>query len=120
MTDHKPSDDKADGPALFATIHHQSDERPDGYTAEDIAELNRLANGAGKSRRRIKWVWIASAGVIVAGLLAAAPWAMIAWDKVRPKSVSEMAAATPPSVEAPSTPAEDLSALRRYFAPSSS
>lgn len=31
-------------PALFATIHFRSDERPDGYSDEDIAELNKLAN----------------------------------------------------------------------------
>lgn len=31
-------------PALFATIHFQSDERPDGYTAEDIGTLNSIAN----------------------------------------------------------------------------
>ena len=32
-------------PALFATIHFKSDERPDGYTEEDIADLNAIANG---------------------------------------------------------------------------
>lgn len=31
-------------PALFATIHFKSPQRPDGYTDADIAELNRLAN----------------------------------------------------------------------------
>ena len=31
-------------PALFATIHFQSDERPDGYTDEDIQALNTLAS----------------------------------------------------------------------------
>lgn len=31
-------------PALFATIHHKSDERPDGYTSDDIADLNDKAN----------------------------------------------------------------------------
>lgn len=42
----KPEDDQAstDIPALFATIHFRSDERLDGYTDEDIAKLNRLAN----------------------------------------------------------------------------
>tara|TARA_R110002124_G_scaffold159007_2_gene326207 strand:- start:14328 stop:14489 length:162 start_codon:yes stop_codon:yes gene_type:complete len=33
-----------DIPALFATIHFQSDERPDGYTDEDIRALNDIAN----------------------------------------------------------------------------
>lgn len=36
------SDDQI--PALFATIHHRSDARPDGYTAEQISWLNVLAN----------------------------------------------------------------------------
>lgn len=42
----EPEDDQvpADIPALFATIHFQSDERPDGYTEEDIQALNALAN----------------------------------------------------------------------------
>ncbi len=31
-------------PAIFATIHFKSPERPDGYTSEQIAEMNRLAN----------------------------------------------------------------------------
>lgn len=31
-------------PALFATIHFRSTRRPDGYTDEDIVELNRAAN----------------------------------------------------------------------------
>lgn len=33
-----------DIPVLFATIHHQSEQRPDGYTADDIAELNNAGN----------------------------------------------------------------------------
>lgn len=33
-----------DIPALFATIHFKSDDRPNGYTMEDIEEMNRLAN----------------------------------------------------------------------------
>lgn len=31
-------------PALFATIRFQSDERPDGYTDDDIQTLNEIAN----------------------------------------------------------------------------
>jgi hypothetical protein len=31
-------------PALFATIHFRSERRPNGYTDEEIAELNELAN----------------------------------------------------------------------------
>lgn len=33
-------------PALFATIHFQSDERPDGYSDEDMEALNAIANKA--------------------------------------------------------------------------
>lgn len=51
-------------PSLFATIHFKSDERPDGYTAEDIAELNEKANaGGGTSSKPMDWRWIAGAGV---------------------------------------------------------
>lgn len=31
-------------PALFATIHFRSERRPNGYTDEEITELNELAN----------------------------------------------------------------------------
>jgi hypothetical protein len=31
-------------PALFATIHHRSEERPNGYTPADISWLNVIAN----------------------------------------------------------------------------
>lgn len=42
-------------PALFATIHFRSDERPDGYSDEDIAELNELANvGSWRTRSKAK------------------------------------------------------------------
>lgn len=52
MTDKNkvPSEARGDGaadediPALFATIHFKSDRRLDGYTDEEIAELNRIAN----------------------------------------------------------------------------
>lgn len=37
-------------PALFATIHHKSEHRPDGYSPEDIEELNHLANGGKPSK----------------------------------------------------------------------
>jgi hypothetical protein len=39
------ADDEKKLPALFATIHFRSARRPDGYTADEIDELNRAANG---------------------------------------------------------------------------
>ncbi len=40
-----PTDtDPSQIPALFATIHHQSDTRPDGYSSDDIERLNNDAN----------------------------------------------------------------------------
>jgi|GEM_PF-5074561 len=76
-------DDEPIIPALFATIHHQSDERPDGYTAEDIEELNRLAN---QRRRRGKWppqrksLYIAAGiFVLIAALVAGAVWMSPTW-----------------------------------------
>ncbi len=50
MSDKPESDPKPkDIPALFATIHFRSEERPNGYSDEDIAELNDLANGRSSS-----------------------------------------------------------------------
>ena len=37
-------DDDRPLPALFATIHLRSARRPEGYTDDEIAELNRVAN----------------------------------------------------------------------------
>ena len=31
-------------PAIFATIHFQSADRPEGYSDEEIRELNTIAN----------------------------------------------------------------------------
>jgi hypothetical protein len=39
-----PTDPSDDIPALFATTHFRSPERPDGFTSEDLQELNELAN----------------------------------------------------------------------------
>ena len=45
MTDTPDPETEPDNtPALFATIHFRSDERPDGYTDDEIADLNELAN----------------------------------------------------------------------------
>lgn len=38
------SDEDRPLPALFATIHFRGLRRPDGYTADEVAELNRAAN----------------------------------------------------------------------------
>ncbi len=38
------SDEDRPLPALFATIHFRSARRPDGYTADEIAHLNRAVN----------------------------------------------------------------------------
>jgi predicted RNase H-like nuclease (RuvC/YqgF family) len=34
-------EEKEEVPALFATIHFKSPGRPDGYTADDLDEINR-------------------------------------------------------------------------------
>lgn len=41
MTDDKPTPKPA-LPALFATIHCRSEDRPDGYSDNEIAELNEM------------------------------------------------------------------------------
>ncbi len=69
------------GPALFATIHHQSDERPNGYTADDIAELNRIAN---RRRRTMSpkhgGLYLAGSGIALVVLLAVgAAWLSPRW-----------------------------------------
>lgn len=40
----KPTPDLKDIPALFATIHWRSPQRPNGYTAEQVEEINRKLN----------------------------------------------------------------------------
>lgn len=40
----KSTPDLKDIPALFATIHWRSPQRPDGYTAEQVEEINRKLN----------------------------------------------------------------------------
>ena len=42
----KPDSDSSDDqiPSLFATIHFRSEQRPDGYTSDDIELLNIQAN----------------------------------------------------------------------------
>jgi hypothetical protein len=39
-------------PAPFVTIHFRSDRRPDGYTADEIFELNRLLNEPEKPEKQ--------------------------------------------------------------------
>ena len=82
MTHNTPSsDDEPVIPALFATIHHHSDERPDGYTAEHIEELNRLANQRRRKRlpqRRTLYI-AGGAFVLVGALLAGAVWMSPMW-----------------------------------------
>lgn len=53
--DKEPSADEEpdEFPALFATIHFKSEHRPNGYTAEEIAEINRYLNSP-EYRRRTK------------------------------------------------------------------
>lgn len=52
----EPTDTKgvepAELPALFATIHFRSEDRPNGYTPDEIAKLNELANKPSASRKR--------------------------------------------------------------------
>ncbi|HYG25710.1 MAG TPA: hypothetical protein VD906_02275 [Caulobacteraceae bacterium] len=38
------ADEERPLPALFATIHIRSARRPDGYTADEIADLNRAVS----------------------------------------------------------------------------
>ena len=41
--DHHDDDDSGI-PALFATIHFKSDQRPDGFSAKDMWDMNNAAN----------------------------------------------------------------------------
>lgn len=43
-TGEKPTPDLKDIPSLFATIHWRSPQRPNGYTAEEVEEINRKLN----------------------------------------------------------------------------
>lgn len=78
--DHEPSVI----PALFATIHHKSDHRPDGYTDEEIAQLNHLANPPQGASRRIKRGLIAGGGLaLLAILVGGAAWISPTWTPGR-------------------------------------
>ncbi|GAW41507.1 hypothetical protein SH203_01915 [Brevundimonas sp. SH203] len=90
--DTSSSDDEPVIPALFATIHHQSDERPDGYTAEDIEELNRLANQRRRKRlpqRRTLYI-AGGAFVLVGALLAGTVWISPMWMPGRIEKAAEI------------------------------
>lgn len=50
----EPKPNEQDVPALFATIHFRSERRPEGYTDDEIAELNRAANVKSKSNERVR------------------------------------------------------------------
>lgn len=80
MTDNRPGDGNQPDPALFATIHNKSEQRPDGYTAEDIAELNLLANKASRPSKRRKVLLLASGAVALVVLIAGgAAWLSPTW-----------------------------------------
>lgn len=100
MTDDKYTNGEPENiPALFATIHHRSDERPNGYTPEDIAELNRLANERPAGPQKM-WnpLWIAGAVAGVLGIGAACtPWILMAWDDAQDARRDRAAAAAVPT-----------------------
>lgn len=105
MTIKKSDDQEPEHPALFATIHHRSDERPDGYTHEDIAELNRAAN-AGRHSNKRRNIWIAVGTGVTLLVLAGTPWALMAWDNIEaepavPTVDMNVAAPDVPSVAPP-------------------
>lgn len=99
-TDNEASE-AASEPALFATIHHKSEDRPDGYSDEDIGELNRIANGKAEAPRKEKRTALlasAAALVLVAGVVGGA-WAMKAWEGSR-SPTEPTSAPTPPGIRA--------------------
>lgn len=81
MTDKHHNDDGQPDPAIFATIHHQSEHRPDGYTSEDIAALNSLANGAALRTQKRKNIWAmgGASALAVAALIGGAAWLSPTW-----------------------------------------
>lgn len=44
MTEQPDEADLPKIPCLFATIHFKSEQRPDGYTDDDIKQMNLSAN----------------------------------------------------------------------------
>lgn len=77
----RPHDTDGDEPipAIFATIHHQSDDRPDGYSAEDIAELNRAANSGPPTRSRKPLLITAGSVALIMATGVAASWLSPRW-----------------------------------------
>jgi|GEM_PF-5498888 len=91
----------ASHPALFATIHHKSEDRPDGYSDDDIGELNQLANGKSEAPRKEKRTALlasAAALVLVAGVVGGA-WAIKAWEGSRSPTEPSSAPTTTPESE---------------------
>ncbi|MBB5745217.1 hypothetical protein [Brevundimonas variabilis] len=125
MTDEKNSDASTNEPqqipALFATIHHRSEDRPDGYTADEIDELNRLANDLPLPARKMRrGLWIVGALIVITAVgVAGTPWILIAWDNAKDaRQQRELAFANIPTSEPsslgdttlPPPPAEDVQA----------
>lgn len=81
MTDDNSSNGAGSEPALFATIHHKSEDRPDGYSDDDIGELNRLANGKAEAPLKGKRALLAggAAALVIMGLAGSAIWFSPTW-----------------------------------------
>lgn len=118
--DKEPTSDEA--PAIFATIHHKSEQRPDGYTPEELSELNRLANGLDqKQSKKPKTLLIASLTVLATTLIVTGSvWAMKnnAENKARAaREALALASPPPPIPQPPQNNSNSLDALEVYFTP---
>jgi len=114
----KAESNSDEAPAVFATIHHKSEHRPDGYTEDEIANMNRTANGDGKQQAKSKKALLIASGTILAALIVAGSvWAMKtnAENKARKEREALVLASPPPAAPEPQT--NSLESMEAYFTP---
>lgn len=118
--DPKTKTDSDDVPAIFATIHHKSEHRPDGYTEDEIVNMNRMANGKGKpTHKTTKPLLIASGMAIAALTVAGSVWALKtnAENKARAEREALALAIASPPPAAPEPQTNSLESMEAHFSP---
>lgn len=116
--EHNTGSNSDEVPAVFATIHHKSDHRPDGYTEDEIANMNRMANGKGKQQGKSKKTLLIASGTILATLIVAGSvWAMKTNAENKARAAREALILTSPPPTTPEPQTNSLESMEAYFTP---